>query len=100
MRLQHCALAHYGMQEERSARLRYNGRFLNLHLQHEPREGQLPVTAFATRPALSTMMFVSVQMLAMDLPAPINNAAEAKQTNASNRVYSTKSWPSSSRMNR
>src|SRR5438045_3073069 len=46
------------------------------------------------------MTFVSVQIFAIDLPAPIKSAAEARHTNASNRVYSTKSWPSSSRTKR
>src|SRR6185503_16754534 len=53
----------------------------------------------ATCPALSTMMLVSCQMLAIDFPAPMKSAAEARHTNASNRVYSTKSWPSSARTN-
>src|SRR2546429_406544 len=32
-------------------------------------------------------------------PAPINRAADARQTNARHRVYSPRSWPCSSRTN-
>src|SRR5258708_7831576 len=46
------------------------------------------------------MVLASVHTVPSDFPALMNSAADAKHTNASNKVYSTRSWPFSSRANR
>jgi hypothetical protein len=46
--------------------------------------------------AAASRVFADVQMPLTLPPAPINSAAEARHTKASNSVYSIKSWPCSS----